>query len=154
MTEILSWCKIVTKTIGIIVVVGSIVGFFGAFKICLDNENYKHMEYNKIISINYLIEKTVEPAVEQTVEPTDGSEYWTIGCSYRLKPAMFRYVKTYETEVKVWINQKFATKKLATEHFYCMGEENMDMNSWLPLFYPVNGHVFNISLPNNNIDNK
>jgi len=143
-----NYWKIVIKIIGFIVLCGSVAGICKAVGICQTHEKYKHMEYNQITEVNYLIDRTIE------IDANNRSEYWTIGCVYKLKPSMYGYIKESLTEVKVWVDHKFPTKYLAVEHLYCAGEDKNSVKDKLPLYYPTKGYVFNISLSGKHLNNK
>jgi hypothetical protein len=98
---------------------------------------YEHMEYNKINSIDYSFVHKVDE---------DNKEYWIIGCVYKLESLHIER-KVYHTDIKVWIDYKFLTKKEATDSLYCAGEDEDYFNKKVSLYFPTNGYTFNITLP-------
>jgi len=106
-------------------------------KIC-NYYSYEHLEYDKIISIDYKFFHTHDH---------NNSEYWTTGCVYTLQAKDINLIphRYHRTKIEVMIDHKFSTKKQAVATLYCAGEDSI--NNIISLYYPTRGYEFDITLP-------
>ncbi len=127
--------KSIAKTIGIILILISCIGLFYFSSDLSDYIDYKHLEYDKIISIDYKFLHELD---------NNNSEYWTTGCVYTLQAKDLHLLpyNYHRTKIQVCDNHKFLTKNESLATLYCAGEENI--NKTISLYYPTKGHIFNI----------